>query len=116
MDTIGPDAIAAAAKASPLQAEYGQTVDRESAYERLNAKLQPAPEAPPDGALPPPVPVDTGAASTEGEVKSRDAAEPGMLEKMVESPAFKSAMRSAGTVLGREITRSIFGTGRRRRR
>jgi hypothetical protein len=33
----------------------------------------------------------------------------------VESPAFKSALRSAGTVLGREITRSIFGTGRRRR-
>jgi hypothetical protein len=24
-------------------------------------------------------------------------------------------MRSAGTVIGREITRSIFGTGRRRR-
>ena len=44
MDTIGPDAIAAAAKASPLQAEYGQTVDRESAYERLNAKLAPPPE------------------------------------------------------------------------
>ena len=44
MDTIGPDAIAAAAKASPLQAEYGQTVDRDSAYERLNARLAPPPE------------------------------------------------------------------------
>ncbi|HJT96224.1 MAG TPA: ATPase, partial [Mycobacterium sp.] len=55
-------------------------------------------------------------ASAEGEVKSRDAAEPGVLEKMMASPAFKSAMRSAGTVIGREITRSIFGTGRRRRR
>ena len=54
-------------------------------------------------------------ASAEGEVKSRGAAEPGMLEKMMDSPAFKSAMRSAGTVIGREITRSIFGTGRRRR-
>lgn len=41
--------------------------------------------------------------------------EPGFFEKMVASPAFKSAMRSAGTVIGREITRSIFGTGRRRR-
>jgi hypothetical protein len=40
--------------------------------------------------------------------------EPGVFDKMMESPAFKSAMRSAGTVLGREITRSIFGTGRRR--
>ncbi len=108
MDTIGPDAIAAAAKASPLQAEYGQTIDRESAYERLNAKLQPVPAAP-DAALP----ADTGGASTEGEVKSRGAAEPGMLDKVMSSPAFKSAMRSAGTVIGREITRSIFGTGRR---
>ncbi|KKW62831.1 hypothetical protein AAV95_20260, partial [Mycolicibacterium elephantis] len=43
-------------------------------------------------------------------------ADPGFLEKMMDSPAFKSAMRSAGTVIGREITRSIFGTGRRRRR
>ena len=45
MDTIGPDAIAAAAKASPLQAEYGQTIDRDSAYERLAAKLAPPPQA-----------------------------------------------------------------------
>ncbi len=33
-----------------------------------------------------------------------------MLEKVMDSPAFKSAMRSAGTVIGREITRSIFGS------
>jgi DNA double-strand break repair helicase HerA and related ATPase len=111
MDTIGPDAIAAAAKASPLQAEYGQTIDRESAYEKLNARLAPPPESAP---LPPPV-EQSGLPSVEGEVKSRDTAEPGMLEKMMASPAFKSAMRSAGTVIGREITRSIFGTGRRRR-
>ena len=40
--------------------------------------------------------------------------EPSFFDKMTSSPAFKSAMRSAGTVVGREITRSIFGTGRRR--
>ena len=45
-----------------------------------------------------------------------EPAEPGFFDKMMDSPAFKSAMRSAGTVIGREITRSIFGTGRRRRR
>ena len=45
-----------------------------------------------------------------------EKAEPGMLEQMMGNPAFKSAMRSAGTVIGREVTRSIFGTGRRRRR
>ncbi|WP_392543357.1 helicase HerA-like domain-containing protein [Oryzobacter telluris] len=42
------------------------------------------------------------------------AAEPGMVESVVKSSAFKSMLRSAGTVLGREITRSIFGTTRRR--
>jgi DNA helicase HerA-like ATPase len=92
MGTIGPDAVAAAAKTSPLQQEYGQTIDRESAYEQLAARL--APVLPPAPTAPP---------------------QPGMLEKVMDSPAFKSAMRSAGTVIGREITRSIFGTGRRRR-
>ena len=112
MDTIGPDAIAAAAQASPLQATYGQTVDRQSAYEMLAAKLAPppAPAAPPAADLPP---VPTGV-----EVPPMPAPapppEPGFIDKMFDSPAFKSAMRSAGTVLGREITRSIFGVGRRR--
>jgi hypothetical protein len=111
MDTIGPDAIAAAAKTSPLQAQYGQTIDRQSAYEMLNSRL-----ATPEPAPPPTAEAPVGLPPAEGEVKSRDTAEPSMVEKVVESPAFKSALRSAGTVLGREITRSIFGTGRRRRR
>ncbi len=116
MDTIGPEAIATAAKASPLQAEYGQTTDRDSAYERLAARMAPPPDAPvgADPAVPPPV--DVGAATTSGETTARRATEPGMLEKVMDSSAFKSAVRSAGTVIGREITRSIFGTGRRRRR
>ena len=37
-----------------------------------------------------------------------------MVESVVKSSAFRSALRSAGTVLGREITRSIFGTSRKR--
>ena len=114
MDTIGRDAIAAAAKASPLQAEYGQT-DRPRVGLRDAAARRLAPAEPADAPLPPPVPADAGEASAEGAVKPRGAAEPGMFEKMMDSPAFKSAMRSAGTVIGREITRSIFGTGRRRR-
>ncbi|MBX7434862.1 DUF853 domain-containing protein [Mycobacterium sp. Y57] len=126
MDTIGADAIASAATASPLQAEYGQTVDRESAYERLATKL----------AAPPPVLAEPGAPAPGGPAPTETLppvpvpppmdlppmpapagpAEPGLLDKVMDSPAFKSAMRSAGTVIGREITRSIFGTGRRRRR
>ena len=38
-----------------------------------------------------------------------------MVEQVVKSSAFKSMVRSAGTVIGREITRSIFGTARRSR-
>jgi hypothetical protein len=37
-----------------------------------------------------------------------------VVEQVVQSSVFKSMMRSAGTVIGREITRSIFGTSRRR--
>ncbi|NVN48555.1 helicase HerA-like domain-containing protein [Mycolicibacterium hippocampi] len=115
MDTIGPEAIAAAAATSPLQTEYGQTIDRESAYERLAAKLAPPPpvNAPaPEQQLPPlPEPFDVPPMPAPAQPP-----EPGLLDKVMESPAFKSAMRSAGTVIGREITRSIFGTGRRKRR
>ena len=42
------------------------------------------------------------------------ADDPGLVEQVVKSSAFRSALRSAGTVIGREITRSIFGTARRR--
>ncbi|MGW6694468.1 helicase HerA-like domain-containing protein [Rhodococcus sp. NPDC054953] len=107
MDTIGEDAIRAAAAASPLHAKYGATLDRESAYEVLSARLapqsEPAPELPPAlpdlPDLPPPAPD-----------------EPSAVEKILENSAVKSFLRSAATVAGREISRSLFGTGRRKRR
>ena len=113
MDTIGPDYIKAAAQAGPLFLRYGPTVDRESAYEMLAAKMA----APPDSVgepmdLPPILPTGIDLPPMPAPVEK---AEPGVLEQMMDNPAFKSAMRSAGTVIGREITRSIFGTGRRRR-
>ncbi|BBX69250.1 helicase HerA-like domain-containing protein [Mycolicibacterium psychrotolerans] len=114
MDTIGADAIAAAAASSPLQVEYGQTIDRESAYERLAARLAPPPpvaEQPPAQEISLPPPLDLPPMPAPAQPR-----EPGFLDTVMDSPAFKSAMRSAGTVIGREITRSIFGTGRRRRR
>ncbi|MET0901083.1 MAG: helicase HerA-like domain-containing protein, partial [Mycobacterium sp.] len=99
----------------------GQTVDRDSAYERLSAKLAappvldaPVPQPPPAPQQPPVyVPPSADIPPMPAPVQT---AEPGLLDKMMENPAFTSAMRSAGTVIGREITRSIFGTGRRRRR
>ncbi|OBC01103.1 ATPase [Mycobacterium sp. 852013-50091_SCH5140682] len=112
MGAIGDDAIKAAAQASPLQATYGQTIDRESAYEILNAKLNAAPapsESDPGG---------FAGVEASGEVEPMPAParreEPGIVAQVLASSAFKSALRSAATVAGREITRSIFGVGRRR--
>jgi serine/threonine protein kinase/DNA helicase HerA-like ATPase len=107
MTSIGPDSMKAAARSSPLFLKYGPTADRESAYEMLTRKTAPS-STDGSGALEcdhlPPLP------------NSQEKAEPGILELMMDNPAFKSAMRSAGTEVGREITRSIFGTARRRRR
>ncbi|MEU9806185.1 helicase HerA-like domain-containing protein [Mycobacterium sp. NPDC050853] len=103
MGAIGDDAIKAAATASPLQPKYGPTIDRESAYERLAAKTAPPPppvDAPAPADAPPPP------AEPEG---------PSMVEKVLGNSAVKSFLRSAATAAGRELSRSIFGTGRRRR-
>jgi DNA double-strand break repair helicase HerA and related ATPase len=102
-----PEALAAAVAASPLHAEYGQQLDRESAYERLQAKLAlPAPAAP----APPPAPAS---APEPREERRQDREEPSVITQAMESPVVRSFLRSAGSVLGREITRSIFGTARR---
>jgi DNA helicase HerA-like ATPase len=117
MDTIGPEYIKAAAQAGPLFLKYGPSVDRESAYEMLAAKMAPPPAVRPAEAepmdLPPILPTGLDLPPMPVPVEK---AEPSVLETMMDNPAFKSAMRSAGTVIGREITRSIFGTARRRRR
>jgi len=101
------DTIKGIISASPLNAKYSTAVDRESAYEMLNARLNaaPAPDptaAPPASAAPAPQP-------------RAQKEQPGMVEQVIRSSAFKSMLRSAGTVVGREITRSIFGTASRRR-
>jgi DNA helicase HerA-like ATPase len=89
---------------SPLQAKYGTAVDRESAYEKLSANLAPA-QAPGQ---------DAPAAEPQREAPQRKD-DGGMVSEVINSSAFKSFARSAATVLGREITRSLFGTARRRR-
>lgn len=57
---------------------------------------------------------DAAAAQKAQAAERKRAAEPSVVESVVKSSAFRSALRSAGTVLGREITRSIFGTSRKR--
>ncbi|NUT98378.1 MAG: DUF853 family protein, partial [Saccharothrix sp.] len=99
MDTVGAEAIKAAAASSELHGKYAETVDRESAYEKLAAKVAPPPaEAP-----------------AEAEPQEARREEAGVVEKVLGNSAVKSFLRSAASALGREITRGLFGTARKRR-
>jgi DNA helicase HerA-like ATPase len=92
--------------ASPLQAKYGQALDRESAYELL-AKRQP------DADEPAPAP-NAPAKEPKREQHKEEEGGGGMLGGLFKSKAFQQMTRSAGRSLGREITRGLFGTARRR--
>ena len=95
--------------ASQLAPKYSEAVDRESAYEILTARLQKAPEA--TSSKDDDRPARGQEPRAEHREDERDKDRGGFLD----NPAVRSMMRSAGTVLGREITRSLFGTARRRR-
>jgi hypothetical protein len=96
-----------------LQATYGQAVDRQSAYEMLTARLAPAPAA--NAPAAPDAAPQAPAAPRPEHGGRAPKPEPSMVEEVLKSSAAKSFMRSAGSALGREITRSIFGTARRSR-
>jgi hypothetical protein len=82
-------------------------VDRESAYERLTARIAPPePEPLPEAAPYEPPPAYEPEPERE---------EPGFLSKAFGSPVVKSFMRSMGTQLAHEVTRGIFGTRTRSR-
>ncbi|MFF0221829.1 helicase HerA-like domain-containing protein [Streptomyces sp. NPDC004629] len=89
-----------AVQGSALYGRYAQAVDRESAYEKLTAAQE---RGRPREAR---APAERGRAAGQ---------EPTLVEQVVGSGMFKSLARSVGTQLGREITRSLFGTARRRR-
>ncbi|MFF1545206.1 helicase HerA-like domain-containing protein [Streptomyces sp. NPDC058291] len=99
-----------AVQASPLHDRYAQAVDRESAFEKLAARAEAA--APTDAKS-----AARTARPTPGTKPERPApdAQRSVVEQVVGSGMFKSLARSVGTQIGREITRSLFGTARRRR-
>ncbi len=104
MSALGDDAVRSAAQASPLWAKYSQTVDNLSAFEKLAQNAQQAQqENVPAEQAPPPPPAPKG--------QEEDVS---WVSDVMKNPAVKSFLRSAATVAGREITRSIFGTKRRR--
>jgi hypothetical protein len=115
MAPVDPAVLTAAVAGSPLWVKYGQPVDRDSAYERLAARLAPPP-APatrepeldsPGPEIPEPAPRRRGRAA--------EPQEDDVVGKVLGSSAFRSFARSAASALGRELTRGIFGNRRRRR-
>jgi uncharacterized protein len=118
MAPVDPAVLTAAVTASPLWPKYGEPVDRESAYERLAARLAPRPPAaaPADEPeLPSPWPeIPEPAPEPRRRTRTREPADEDVVSKVLGSSAFRSFARSAASALGREITRGIFGTRRRR--
>jgi DNA helicase HerA-like ATPase len=110
MAQLDPAAQSAIVNASALQQEYGTAVDRESAYERLLAKVAPAAPAPQQEQAPAQAP------AKEGHGAEVAAGVGGVLAGVLTSSVFKSFARSAASAAGREISRSIFGTSSRKRR
>jgi hypothetical protein len=86
-------------------------VDRESAYERLTAAQEERAGREASAAQ-----RAEGEARAKGKARARATEEePSLVEQVVASGMFRSLARSGGTQIGREITRSLFGTARRRR-
>jgi DNA helicase HerA-like ATPase len=108
MAPIDPAAAEAIVKASPLLPKYGQELDRESAYERLTAKVTAPPAEVPQQAPPQQAPPSTQ--------RPPAREEKNVVAEVLGSSAVKGMLRSAATAAGRQIMRSIFGTARRRRR
>jgi uncharacterized protein len=119
MGTLDPAEQAAAVAASALHGKYATAVDRDSAYERLAARLAPPPApAPPAPAPAPPAAPEPPAEQPRPRQRTgRRQPESGggdLVSTVLGSAAFRSFTRSAASALGREITRGVFGTRRRR--
>ncbi|WP_405841773.1 helicase HerA-like domain-containing protein [Streptomyces sp. NBC_01518] len=96
MGPIDAATLDAAVKSSSLYGRYAQAVDRESAYEKLTTQA--------------PKPKEAAKAASKPAKEDES-----MVQQVVGSGMFKSLARSVGTQIGREITRSLFGTARRKR-
>ncbi|MER7849384.1 helicase HerA-like domain-containing protein [Kitasatospora sp. NPDC096077] len=112
MGPIEAGALQAAVDASPLTARYRDAIDRESAYEKLAARA-PRPDAVP---VEPPAPQREPAPRREPTPRREEPkGAGGLLGSLLSNPTVKSFARSAGKQLGQEISRSLFGTSKRRR-
>ena len=106
MGPADPAAMTAGVQASPLHAKYAQAVDRESAREKLAARLDAgaaaAKQEPADHL---PYPRRTPAPRRDEQTGSGD-----LVSDIMRSPVTRDLVRTAA----REIVRGVFGVGRRR--
>ncbi|KQS96879.1 helicase HerA-like domain-containing protein [Cellulomonas sp. Leaf395] len=98
--------MAAAVTASPLSARYAVAVDRESAYELLAVRAAASQEAARRQQ-------EADEAQDRADDAAREARRSAPRRSTSRTSPLDSLLRSAGTQLGREITRTIFGTRRR---
>ncbi|MDN5570679.1 MAG: DUF853 domain-containing protein [Propionibacteriaceae bacterium] len=124
MEPLPADAMASGVASSRMQAKYGTPIDRESAYEVLNARLQAGAEAAAaEKAAAEQAKADAARAKEDAARAKADAAaereqaprasrrkEKSFFEQITSNTMVRQMARTAA----REITRSIFGTGRRR--
>ncbi|WP_275002900.1 helicase HerA-like domain-containing protein [Promicromonospora iranensis] len=120
MEPAGDAVIDQVVAASPGQAKYGTAVDAESAFELLQARAQEqaAGQAAAEGeaaAAGDQKELAKERARLEKEVAAREKAEAREKEKAARdrNRVVGSLARTAGTVIVRELTRSLFGTRRR---
>ncbi|WP_078852800.1 helicase HerA-like domain-containing protein [Streptomyces sp. NRRL S-1824] len=107
MGPLGAAELDVAVKGSSLYGSYAQPVDRESAYEKLTAEHEAEQRAAAEAAGRP--------AKEPAKRSGQPEDDASLVEQVVGSGVFRSLARSVGTQLGREISRSLFGTARRRR-
>ena len=106
MAPASAEQLAASVQASAGNAKYAEVIDRESAYEKLAAKLQAGAEQAEAEAQNQPAPEPKAAPAPRAQKKEKS-----MVEQVVGSSAFKQFARTAG----REIVRGLFGAARRKR-
>ena len=99
MDTLTDDEISALNSKSKLVAKYNQTIDSESAYEMLTAKLQEAADK-------------TQQQADDNKKPAKE--EPSTLEKVANNTIVKSMMRTAGTTIVRSLLGALGLGGRSR--
>jgi DNA helicase HerA-like ATPase len=107
MGPADPEAVTAILTASPRHAKYAEPVDRESAREKLAARLEEGARQAEASAEQPPAKAPTKKSTPKPKPKEDDS----LVEQIVQSGAFKDFMRTAA----REIARGVFKTGRRSR-